>query len=190
MNTGIYSISSPSGKFYIGSAVSFNHRWGVHRHLLRKGTHYSKQLQRAFNKYGEVGLVFKKLLICSKEDLIFYEQRAVDILKPVYNSCVVVNSQLGLKRSPETCVKMSMDRKGFKQSLEHVANRVAKNTGKKRTPEQIDHYVSMRDRAIICVETGQEFRSGKAVGIWCQEQKLTTSKNSFVSINRAIRLKR
>jgi hypothetical protein len=81
---------------------------------------------------------------------------------------------------------MSKVRAGVKQSPEHIAKRVAKLAGKKRTPEAISAYVAMRNRPVICVETGQVFLSGKAASKWCIEQNLTTSENSFVTVNRAI----
>ncbi len=102
MKSGIYVISSPSGRRYVGSAVNFNRRWSLHLGHLRKGTHHSAALQSAFNKYGEENLVFKKLLVCKKEDLIFYEQRTIDVLKPEYNACKVAGNTLGFRFSFES----------------------------------------------------------------------------------------
>jgi len=122
MISGIYTIASPSGKRYVGSAVHFGRRWSIHRVQLRKGTHHSKALQRAFNKYGESGLVFRKLFICSKEDLLFYEQRTFDVLKPEYNMCLIAGTTSGIKLGPH--------------SPERIAERVNKIIGQKRTLQQ------------------------------------------------------
>ena len=59
ISSGIYTITSPSGNQYVGSASSFGSRWGRHLSDLRKGIHHSAQLQRAFNKYGETDQVFQ-----------------------------------------------------------------------------------------------------------------------------------
>ena len=60
---GIYAITSPSGKQYIGSARSFRERWQKHLKDLRNGKHHSPGLQHAFNKYGESALRFDKIAI-------------------------------------------------------------------------------------------------------------------------------
>lgn len=138
---GVYSITSPSGKSYIGSAINFDKRWAMHLWHLRRGSHNNRALQAAFFKYTESKLTFKKLLICSPENVLFYEQRALDFLKPEYNVCKVAGSTLGIKyseaakanlraaqtperraakskiltgivRSPETCLKISQAKKG------------------------------------------------------------------------------
>jgi group I intron endonuclease len=107
MRSGIYTITSPSGKQYVGSAVHFKQRWKVHVSELRKGKHHSRPLQSAANKYGLEALVFARFLsVLSKEDLIAYEQIVIDTLKPAYNMCPVAGSPLGFKHSDETCAKL------------------------------------------------------------------------------------
>ena len=90
MASGIYEIVSASGKRYVGSAVDFAARWRCHRYELRRGKHHSSVLQRAWNKYGEQAFEFRKLLICKREDLLFYEQLCLDGLKPEYNCTFIV----------------------------------------------------------------------------------------------------
>lgn len=102
MNTGIYQITNlQNGKSYVGSAVSFSKRWKEHLRQLTNGNHHSTVMQRAWNKYGEAAFQFKKLLVCAKSDLIWYEQRAIDALKPAYNICKVAGSVLGYRHTPE-----------------------------------------------------------------------------------------
>src|ERR1700757_2872980 len=96
-DTGIYSFTSPSGKQYIGSAISFSNRWRLHRHHLRKGRHHSRALQRAWNKYGEMAIVFEKIALCPITDLLAIEQAAIDRLKPAYNICLKAGSPLGIQ---------------------------------------------------------------------------------------------
>jgi group I intron endonuclease len=112
VKSGIYKISSPSGGFYIGSAVNFSGRRRQHFHLLRFGCHHNIGLQRACKKYGIDALKFEPIIICRREDLIFFEQRAIDVLKPKYNGCFTAGSQLGRKHSEETKAKISANRKG------------------------------------------------------------------------------
>jgi group I intron endonuclease len=112
MVSGIYSITSPSGGRYIGSAVNIGARWRQHRYEIRKSIHFNKGVQRAATKYGVDNLVFSILIICRVEDLIVYEQRAIDILKPRYNACPTAGSQLGRRHSPEAIRKSSESRRG------------------------------------------------------------------------------
>jgi len=135
MNSGIYTITSPSGNLYVGSTVDFDKRWRTHCSHLRHGTHHSKALQSAWNKYGEASMKFCKLIICKEDMLIFYEQRAIDKLKPKYNMKIKAGNSAGWKHTAETKAKMSAQRTGVKQSAERVANRVAKVTGRKHTEE-------------------------------------------------------
>src|SRR3974390_1468918 len=119
MAAGIYAIASPSGGRYVGSAVDLSARWRVHRHLLSKGRHHNVALQRAWNKRGESGLSFLVLLICRKEDLLFYEQLLIDGLTPRYNRCRIAGSQLGQKHSKESNEKNAAAHRGRKLSLAH-----------------------------------------------------------------------
>lgn len=102
MITGIYQITNlRNGKSYIGSAVRFNSRWRLHKTQLSEGKHHSVIMQRAWDKYGEAAFEFKKLLVCAKEDLLWFEQRAIDALKPAYNICKTAGSVLGYRHTPE-----------------------------------------------------------------------------------------
>lgn len=114
MKSGIYTITSPSGRLYIGSAVNFSHRWRVHLYNLRRKQHHSPALQNAYDKYGEPGLVFRKLLICAPADLLFYEQRAIDAYASsrLYNVSPVAGSQLGFRHSDATKAAYAAARKG------------------------------------------------------------------------------
>lgn len=117
--SGIYTITSPSGKQYVGSAANFRRRWKKHRVELKTGNHHNKPLGAAFKKYGLEKLTFSVLLVCSKQDLLLFEQRAIDVLLPAYNMCKVAGSCLGRVHSQETRAKIALS-----------------NTGKTWTPEQ------------------------------------------------------
>lgn len=139
--SGIYTITAPSGGQYVGSAVNFGKRWGNHIRDLRKGIHKNSPLQRAYLKYGEQGLVFKKLLICAPKNLIMYEQRAIDVLKPTYNLCPIAGNCLGVKRSPlseERKAKISAALCGRKPSQETRDKLSAAKRGRPRSPETIE----------------------------------------------------
>ena len=126
MITGIYQITNlRNGKSYVGSAVRFNSRWRLHRTQLAQGKHHSVVMQRAWDKYGEAAFEFKKLLVCAKTDLLWFEQRAIDVLKPAYNICKVAGSVLGYRHTAEAKAAAAQratgntNRRGRKESPEY-----------------------------------------------------------------------
>ena len=71
-------------------------------------------------KYGD-NLKFVPLLVCASTDLVFYEQRAIDVLKPRYNISPTAGSPLGVIHSRETRAKISATLTGRQLTLEHRA---------------------------------------------------------------------
>jgi len=141
MNTGVYVIEHiSSGKKYVGSAGrSFKSRWGQHRSGLRKGTHNSRYLQNAWNKYGEESFLFRIVKCTSPEEAVSYEQAFIDLYKSAdrkfgYNISPIAGSSLGVKRTAETRAKISAANIGKKRGP-HSPNAIAKMTGQKRSDE-------------------------------------------------------
>ena len=159
---GVYQILNVvTGKRYIGSSRKFEARFYEHRYALRQGTHHSKYLQASWTKYGEDSFRFEPILICAREDLIFFEQRAMDSFSVEYNTLRVAGSSLGAKASPETRAKRSLlnmgnkfcvgripselcrqrvaeanrKRKGLKRLRSAVEATAAAHRGMKRSPE-------------------------------------------------------
>lgn len=152
--SGIYSIeNSVTGKVYIGSAANLYERKASHMHRLRNGKHHSSKLQNSWDKHGETAFVFKTLIYCAKQDLLFYEQRFLDGFDAVatgYNICPTAGNQLGIKHSeksranmaaaaakrrgipltPEHRAVLSLAHKGRKQSEEHIRKRADARRGK------------------------------------------------------------
>ena len=48
-----FIVNTTTGKKYIGETINFKERKSKHLSYLRKNSHHSKKLQRAYNKYGE-----------------------------------------------------------------------------------------------------------------------------------------
>ncbi|MBU1173138.1 MAG: GIY-YIG nuclease family protein [Proteobacteria bacterium] len=126
MKSGIYIIRNLKNyKVYVGSATNIKGRWSNHICSLQKGRHDNSHLQRAWNKYGEEAFEFKVLIYCDIDDLIWYEQRAMDIYRDtkgwemMYNMLPTAGSSLGYRHTPELKAFM-----------------VALNTGRKHTPEE------------------------------------------------------
>lgn len=163
MKSGIYKILNlVNGKIYVGSAVELVKRWREHKYHLNRKTHKNIHLQNAWNKYWSISFEFIILEYCDIEKLIEREQYYIDNLKPDYNLALTAGSRLGVPMSEEAKAKigaankislsgrvMSQEAKdaialankgrqftlGHKQTPEHIAKRVAANTGKVRTDE-------------------------------------------------------
>ena len=107
MSAGIYEIvNTVNGKRYIGSARNVRRRFKKHLWDLDHGIHHSQILQRAVDKYGIDSFVFRHFLVCRHDDLLHFEQRLMDVLKPEYNICKVAGSRAGFKHLPESIEKM------------------------------------------------------------------------------------
>lgn len=124
-NSGVYVITAPSGRQYVGSAVNFKSRWSVHKHHLRAGTHHSRKLQAVWNKYGDK-LLFKPLLICAREHVVMYEQLVIDALRPVLNVAPMAGSSLGYRHTEETKARFHERKKARKDTPACLASYVAK----------------------------------------------------------------
>lgn len=138
MNCGIYTITSPSGKQYVGSSVRIGRRWGEHRFRMRRGVHQSPALQHAANKYGIGALRFDVILICGPDHLLLYEQLAMDALRPAYNVLPAAGRSTGYRHTPEALAKMSAAQKGAVRSPELRAQVSAALKGRVISPEHAE----------------------------------------------------
>lgn len=120
-----------SGTDYVGSAVNIEQRWREHRSCLRRGTHHSRYLQSAWNKYGEAAFGFVVLeWDVPLGDLLAHEQAWLDTSDFRYNVCRVAGNCLGVKHTPETRAKWSAARKGKPKSSEWRSAIGTANIGK------------------------------------------------------------
>ena len=139
---GVYTVTSPSGGLYVGSAVHLANRWRVHRHHLRHSTHPNKILQSAWDKYGEDNLRFAVLIVCSRSDVLLYEQRAIDVLHPRYNIVQLAGNTTGYRHTPEARTAFTAARTGVKRgpmTEEHKRRFRDAQVGKKRKPISAAH---------------------------------------------------
>jgi len=145
---GIYGIQNKiDGKLYVGSAVNPTGRFAVHVCLLRKGSHHSQYLQRAWARYGAEQFAFRILFFCDRDNLIYFEQRAIDGLAKMghclYNVNPTAGSSLGRILSEETRAKIGAKSRGRCLGRRHTAQELLKmsesnrgaNAGRKHTAE-------------------------------------------------------
>lgn len=170
LHSGIYQIRNiATGDFYIGSSVNMRTRAMKHLSLLNKSKHPNRHLQGAYIKYTPENFVFEPLFRCSKEDLIYYEQRAMDILNPTYNHARIAGNTLGIKCSEEKARKISRAHKGKKLSEEHRAAIAKGNTGRKPTKETLKKLKKAARQKADDPEWRRKVSEGRK-GIACSEE--------------------
>jgi group I intron endonuclease len=80
---GIYIIRNQvSGKAYVGQSIELNQRVRDHLRELRKGTHFNKHLQSAWNQDGEDAFKFEILEFCDQEQLDDREIKHIAQIEP------------------------------------------------------------------------------------------------------------
>lgn len=140
---GIYRITSPIGRVYIGQSRNIRHRMRVYRNTSAKGQF---RLRNSILKYGIENHTFEILCICSIEELNDLECHYIKI-NDSFNTEHGLNLKMGgdveLKISDETRKKQSESHighipwnKGIKYSPERVEQMRIISTGRKWTDEQ------------------------------------------------------
>lgn len=179
---GIYAITSPSGKLYVGSAANIQRRWAAHKRLLARGVHHCKGLQSAHLKYPGL-LTYGVIEFCAEEMLIVREQHHMDSQQShrLYNSTRTAGSNRGVKHSsetkekmrakalgrtfsPETREKLRAARKGRPLTEETKRRLSAALTGKKRQGSARDGLVGVMKTSNSSGYAGVTY--SKAAGKW------------------------
>lgn len=149
---GIYKITSPTGKIYIGQSIDIEKRLRVYKNL--NCTHQQK-LYNSLKKHGIDKHNFEIIHICRCDELNKLEKYYVDLFQ-TFNSKHGLNlkdgggskgatseetrrkqsaSSMGQIMSVESRKKMSEAHKGKKQSKEHIEKLRKKRLGSKRNDE-------------------------------------------------------
>lgn len=138
--TGIYKITSPTGRIYIGQAIDIKERFGDYKNLQSMKSQI--RLYRSLEKYGVESHIFEVIEECSREELNcrerfwqdFYDVLGENGLNCILQECnefrkelsqetkdKIGNANRGRIVSDETKKKMSEKRKGKKLSKEHIS---------------------------------------------------------------------
>lgn len=135
---GIYKITNPKGKIYIGQSIDIKKRWSYHKKAYK--TKKSK-LYSSFIKYGVEKHIFQVVAICLIADLNKLEKYYVDLFQ-----CFNNKNGLNLKDgggskgavSEETKIKISKTtkgREGKKKTAEQKKAQSIRQMGKKISEE-------------------------------------------------------
>jgi group I intron endonuclease len=119
--TGIYKITSPTGKVYVGQAIDIEKRWA--RYLLPNNCVQQVRLFRSFTKYSAIAHIFEVLEECEEVNLNVrerYWQDFYDVLSPNGLNCKLTQTQDRNGRLSEgTKRRISETKKGRLFSEEH-----------------------------------------------------------------------
>ena len=110
---GIYKITSPSNKIYIGQSIDIYKRWKYHKFSMKKNI--NTRINNSFKSYGFENHIFEIIEYCLRDDLNRLEKKYVDLYK-TYNSIDGLNLKDGggskANISDETKIKISKTTKG------------------------------------------------------------------------------
>lgn len=146
-NQGIYKITSPSGRVYVGQTLDFPTRFAKYRLL---HCHGQIRLFQSFKKYGVENHRFEVLEICDRDQMNCrerYYQDFYNVLTKAGLNCKLTSSrevkgrhseetkrkialaQTGRRHTPETIAKFKMAKQNMSEETKHKI-RLA-NLGKK-----------------------------------------------------------
>lgn len=173
---GIYKITSPSGKTYIGQSVDVEKRW---RRYLNMNCEVQKRLYRSFLKHGVSNHKFEVVEECSIELLNERERYYQDIhLSIGPNGLNLVLTESNSKRrelSADYRKRLSESRKGIVVSQETKDKLSAINKGKK-IPDDVKKKMSAAHVGILKTdETKKRMSLAKKGIVFTDDQRLKMS---------------
>ena len=120
VKSGIYKITSPSGKIYIGQSININLRFTQYKNI--NSTKKQLGLHNSFLKYGITNHTFEIIEECIIDLLNErerYWQEYYKVLKSGLNLCLVNTKEKKYIHCEETKTKISQSRKGIIFTDEH-----------------------------------------------------------------------
>lgn len=177
-----YITNLIDGKVYVGSSVEYKKRWGNHKSALRKGSHSSVRLQRAWSKHGETNFEFQVVESAETHEIRLLEQDHINKLRsfdPKYGYNLVAKVELGFvsRRTPmseATKAKISKAHKGRKYDAERCA-RMSENTKQQMHDPLLRSKISSKlNGRTLSQDTRSRMsasRKGKPGKLWTPERK-------------------
>ncbi len=102
MTSGIYAITGPDGRLYIGSSTNIPRRRDQHEEMLQMGNHHCWRLQEAWWEHAGQGFDFTVLEECPVDELHIHEQAWINGTgrRKLYNTQMTVARRPGGKPPP------------------------------------------------------------------------------------------
>lgn len=156
---GIYKITNPSGRVYIGQSRSIRRRLNDY-----KRNKYKDQIKiyNSINKYGWEAHIFEVIEECQIEDLYILE----DKWQTYYNSIIEGLNCRGFKSgdkptliSEETREKLRKGSTGKKMPAATKQKLIESNIGRKKSEEELEKIVKALRGRKVSEETREKIRS-------------------------------
>ena len=129
--TGIYKITNPNGKVYIGQSIDIYNRLKSYYKVRCNG---QVKIYRSLIKYGVENHTFEIIKECNRHELNDLEIKYISIFDSCNNGLNASHGGLSSSPTDETKIKMSLSHKGEKSFW----------YGKKHTKEMIKKYSDAR----------------------------------------------
>jgi group I intron endonuclease len=104
---GIYKITSPSGRVYVGQSIDIDKRWKSYKNI--KSCSSQIKLKNSINKYGVDSHIFEIIEECNIDSLNTrerYWQDYYDVLNKGLNCCLTSTNELKMVHSKEITIIM------------------------------------------------------------------------------------
>lgn len=167
MKCGIYQIRNElNGRVYVGSAIDMPKRHYQHWHKLSHGEHHNAYLQADWNKCGSGAFKFECLeLVGNRVDLLEREQFWLDQKHDsqihCYNIRKLASSNLGIKYSKESCMRLSESHKG--KSSRGKGYSLSDETKNKLRAVNLGKTVSVETKAKIALTMSGKAKSASSI---------------------------
>lgn len=152
MATGIYKITNPKGKVYIGKANNIQRRWYEHKSYLKHSTGY--KLGNSLKKYGKENHTFEIIEECTGDNILERERYYQELYNSIENGLnhIYTNTK---DKPGGISVLCNQCGKEFLKSPSHVAK---KNFCSRECKE--DSYIS-KHTVSSCSTCSREFKHFK-----------------------------
>ena len=152
---GIYKITSPSNKVYIGQSIRLKER--IIEYKKQKNCNGQPKLFNSFLKYGIENHKIEIVEECSIDLLNTrerYWQDYYDVLKKGLNCLLTKTDILPRVVSEETKQKLGKAKKGKKQNIEHINKRVISKKGYIHSFETKNKIALKHNKILLDLTTG------------------------------------
>lgn len=160
---GIYKITSPSGKIYIGQSTNCEIRFRDYR--ARKNNKQTR-LSNSFKKYGAKNHTYEIIHRCNKEELDELEKQYINIHNSAQRG-VGLNLMTGGggvgHHSQETKDKIGLAQRGKKLSEEHKF-KIGNSQRGKIVPKEVGQKISIALKGLKRSEESKQKQSKSATG--------------------------
>lgn len=106
---GIYKITSPSGKVYIGQSIDIEKRWKIHKGLYE--SHGTNKLKRSLIKYGVLKHLFEVVEKCTLNQIYEREIYWIKFYNSIKKGLNILEGGQGVRMTDDIKIKISNNKK-------------------------------------------------------------------------------